>query len=412
MDKVIEVQQYAISKKDIIQSYIWTMARYDFSVHEKRIVYRIVELMQELLSGQKLNRDLRGSITKRLYDYTIKMPIAAFLVSEEDHNHFQAKKALRELSRKTVEYEDNNVWASIPIITFPKIWKNACEVEFVLHEDIYNAFMNFSKGYKKYEMITAMSFDSPNTMRFYEMFSKQRTPLTYTIKNLKLTFGVEKKYQRNTDFIKRVVEASKQELDEKSPYSFEYKPLKTGREFTSIKFFPTTTGNADEDYENRQLLKQIQPSTTITGLQMLDKLNQQYLTEHYKFSKPELQNNMALLQEAEKRMPDFLMFLSEVKAKANKAINPKGYLINAIKKRLNIKTEPKTAIKTAAQATVKNYKQKEKNKYGLTQERIKEYEAEHGSEAVRTLFEELEEGEKRHNAKTRTPQSIRELVKR
>jgi len=41
--------------KDVIQSYILTTAKYDFSVYEKRILYRLVELNQHLLEGRKLN---------------------------------------------------------------------------------------------------------------------------------------------------------------------------------------------------------------------------------------------------------------------------------------------------------------------------------------------------------------------
>lgn len=35
-----------IKNKDVLQSYIVTTARYDFSVYEKRILYRIVEVLQ------------------------------------------------------------------------------------------------------------------------------------------------------------------------------------------------------------------------------------------------------------------------------------------------------------------------------------------------------------------------------
>ena len=41
-----------IDKKELIQSYIITTAKYDFNVYEKRIVYRIVELLQEMLEGK------------------------------------------------------------------------------------------------------------------------------------------------------------------------------------------------------------------------------------------------------------------------------------------------------------------------------------------------------------------------
>ena len=38
--------------KNVIQSYMLTAARYDFSVYEKRILYRLVELAQAELQGK------------------------------------------------------------------------------------------------------------------------------------------------------------------------------------------------------------------------------------------------------------------------------------------------------------------------------------------------------------------------
>jgi len=69
--------------KDVIQSYIFTTAKYDYSVYEKRIIYRLVEMVQHTLEGKKLDNGF--SIQKTLYnDRIITMPINAFLAGEND----------------------------------------------------------------------------------------------------------------------------------------------------------------------------------------------------------------------------------------------------------------------------------------------------------------------------------------
>ena len=323
-------------KVEIIQSYIVTTARYDFSVYEKRILYRIVEMIQHLLQGMKLNKRYR--IDKQLIDlYDIQMPIAAFLKDENDKNHKLAKDALKSMSRKFFQYEDDKEWHEIPLISHPKIWKHESIVQFKLHEDIYDALMNFSKGFKKYELTTAFKFESVYAMRFYELFSKQRTPLTFSVEGLKAMFGIEKKYENTSDFIRWTIEAAQKELNKKSPYSFEYSPLKTGKKITSIRFFPVfIPENVDEEFEAQQLKKRISPAWDI------ERQNLQYLKEHYLFSSPEIRNNIDLFMRAQKEIPDLLLFMSEVKAKANQAANPKGYLINALRKKLGIKTTGKS----------------------------------------------------------------------
>ena len=48
-----------ITNKDVIQSYLMTVSKYNFSVYEKRILYRLVEAMQCELEGKKLNHGQR-----------------------------------------------------------------------------------------------------------------------------------------------------------------------------------------------------------------------------------------------------------------------------------------------------------------------------------------------------------------
>ena len=65
--------------------------------------------------------------------------------------------------------------------------------------------------------------------------SGQERPLIYTIEDLKIMFGVQDKYKRNPDFIKRIIVPAKEELDAKSPYSFERsEERRVGKECASM----------------------------------------------------------------------------------------------------------------------------------------------------------------------------------
>lgn len=52
-----------VVNKDQIQSYIMTTAKYDFSVYEKRILYRIVEMAQGELQGVRFTTDCKKNRT-------------------------------------------------------------------------------------------------------------------------------------------------------------------------------------------------------------------------------------------------------------------------------------------------------------------------------------------------------------
>jgi hypothetical protein len=209
-------------QKDIIQSYIITAAKYDFSVYETRVLLRIVECFQYLLEGKKLDKNF--VISKNLYgSVTITLPVSSLLLKKKDGNYTQIKKAFLSLLKKTIEFENGNIWEAISLIEKPKIIKYNRTVTFKLDPIIYNALLDFSKGYRKYELETAMTFNSVYAIRFYELFSGQTIPLTYKIETLREMFGLKNRYLAVHMFISRVIVSAKKELDLKSSYSFTYR---------------------------------------------------------------------------------------------------------------------------------------------------------------------------------------------
>ncbi|MCZ2609843.1 replication initiation protein, partial [Bacteroides fragilis] len=59
----------------------------------------------------------------------------------------------------------------------PEIKKNSGSVKFYVFDNIWRCLLDFTKGFKKYELITAMKFKSAYAMRFYELMSGQTKPL-------------------------------------------------------------------------------------------------------------------------------------------------------------------------------------------------------------------------------------------
>jgi plasmid replication initiation protein len=343
---------------DIIQSYILTGARYDFTVPQKRILYRIIELMQHYTEGRKLNH--RYSINKTMFDdVDIVMPISAFLKHQDDKNYQQAKEALLSLNLKVIQVEDEKTWQAFNLIERPKIKKGDSTVSLRIAPEIAKAFLNFSKGYTKYQLITAMEFESVYAMRFYELLSGQKNKITYSIAHLKALFGIEDKYvNRNPDFFRFVIDVAKKELDKHSPYSFVYEvdeKTKIGKRAVNLNFHPVyISENRDYDLEQHELQKQ-------TSIRFdLDKSIIDYLKENYFFSDQELKNNIQLFKLAQRKLPDFILTLSTLKAKALKANSSKGYIINSLKKILGIKGKGTTNHVVSEQMAVDMQKTLEK----------------------------------------------------
>ena len=326
-------------KTDIIQSFIITAARYDFSIYEKRILFRIIECFQYLLENKKLDKSF--SVKENLYgDITITLPLSSLLMKGKgDTNYVQIKKAFDSLLNKKISFENNKVWTKFTLIVKPEIIKYKRIVTFRLHQEVYEALLDFSKGYRKYELETARCFNSVYSMRFYELISGQNNSLTYTIDGLKVLFNIENKYKLVKDFIFNVIEPAKKELDLKSPFSFTYQlkyekervNLKGGRKkIIGIIFIPIYNAN------NRD--KVLAYRDKCRNIELLDILFKEekdaFLS--FGFNENELKTKYyALFQDINKaRKQGIVIFTSTIIEYAQKARNPKIYLIKALRKEI------------------------------------------------------------------------------
>ncbi len=313
--------------KNVVQSYIFTTAKYDFSVYEKRIIYRLVELVQDEVKGIMI-RDNLHKIEPTLFGREISMPISDILKEENDKNYTIAKKALGTLSEKFIIYENNEIWQKTPIITNPKIKKNDGISKFYVFNEIWESLLDFTKGYRKYELLTAMSFKSVYSMRMYELMSGQKRPLDLSFEDLKERFGFKDKYKLVGDFKRWVLDVAKKELDESSPYSFNYIEAKEGRKVVGFKFFPTfNPDNKDEKLYEAEIRSKVSASAQISR-EVYD-----YLRYSFEFKADEISKNKKTIIEGEKLIPDFIGFLSSLVGPSRTAKNRIGYVVNAIKKK-------------------------------------------------------------------------------
>lgn len=332
-----------IKNRELVQSYVLTTAKYDFSVYEKRVLYRIVEVLQAYLTGLKLNYNY--SVQEALYkdaDTEFSIELKAFLKGEADNNYEEVKKALKSLRNKTFEFETPYEWGVYGIIESPKIKK--CEskkyesfVTFKVTPLLLYAFMNFAKGFRKFELKIAMSLESTYSMRLYELMSKQKKPITYSIEELKSMFKVEKKYKDNNRFISQTIKVAKEELDNKSPYTFNIKENRGGRggKINSITFIPIYQPQFnDTELETHILQQQVSSRWTLSRQEV------EYLSNNFGFTEDELRKNTDTFKDIN-AVTDLLNELARIKAKINelnakgKGIsNVKGYVITSLRNSL------------------------------------------------------------------------------
>lgn len=362
-------------RKDVIQSYAMTVAKYHYHAWEKRVMYGLVDFMQQIVEGKKLSDDF--TIAKTVFgDREFKLSLSFFVPNTEmfagevEKGYPNLKNALKSLQKKIFEYNHNGEWASLSIIANPRIKKDGC-VTFIMAKEMIEAFLCFKEiltgkiQYKRYQLHTAMELKSIYSMRFYEIMSGNTEPITWSIENLKDRFGITDRYNDIKDFKKRVIRPAKAELDKKSPYSFDYKFEKLNqahpRKVTHITLIPVyISENRDKDLETKRINSKYKVNTNI--LDKLPVIVKDYLTRNFGFSVTELRNNSNLIENALKtqNIADFSDELANIKARAltENVKNPKGYVINALK--LMVKQSEDT--NKEKDTTIRTSKRGEKNK--------------------------------------------------
>ncbi len=335
MDNVQQSKE--LISKEVVESYIFTTVRHDFGIYSERLLLRLVELAQCEINGLdfKGGSDLGKVVVGEWGHAEITIPVRDILSGEDDSNYTKAKAAVRNLMGKFLEYEDNNTYKATHILNDVDVDKVAGQMTIQVNKNIWNAMLDFSKGFRKYELETATKLRGKYSLRIYKLVSKQTQPITYLIEDLRKMWGLTDKYRKVDDFIKNTIVAAKNELDKVSPYSFDYvlnasksAEVNKGRKgrpaITSVTFHPVRKF-ANESTDTAR--KSVNPSM------MLDREVNQLLINKFGFEWSGIRANITLFDIAQKEF-DLFEFLTKIAPSALRAANPQGYVVNSIKKHL------------------------------------------------------------------------------
>lgn len=337
--------------RDIIESYIFSTSKRSFTMYSERLLLRIVEAAQQQIAGANFRDGTSiGQVSiGPLGDAEIEIPIKDLLGAGNSTNYTQAKNAIIELMQSPYFVERPKMKNGKPVFNadgeqeFELLGRqilNSCEVNVkpgiavvTVNKDTWAAVLDFSKGFRKYDLEVAQSLTRPTSLRLFKLLSNQRYPITYTIEQLKVMWEMEDKYPDTYNFIKRTIEPAQKELDEKAPWSFDFvkntaagAPENKGRAgkkaVTSITFIPRRKVTA---LSTSAIMKQFHPSDLL-GRETYDDL-----LRRFGFSHQGIVNNMIYFETAKKAGLDIQSFLGKVAPKALRAPNCPAYVIKSLK---------------------------------------------------------------------------------
>ncbi|MDE3744021.1 replication initiation protein [Maribacter polysaccharolyticus] len=234
-EKQLQVYNPKTAPKNINQPYSLTrqLQSFDYSIHELRIVFRILEMIKKHQftdQGAQLELDNRVQF---------QYPVSAFMV-DGHKNHDKVREAIKNLRDKSIaqdvvmEIYEKGVKKSIPgekfsaLIEDPIYAKNNSYVQFHISSDWFHFLTDLVHGYTPYVSNIAFQCSRLETVKFYQFISHwfKQGGRTLKMNSFKKEFGIPKTY--NVSKIEsRILRPIKQELDRLSDKSFNYTILYT-----------------------------------------------------------------------------------------------------------------------------------------------------------------------------------------
>ncbi len=290
-------------------------------LYELRIWIKIVERANQVLDG-RLACKYTYTDTDVLDEHLL-FDIDSCDVMDDKSNHYElVKDAVRKLSTHLIEHYDksNRIWMSSPLIYDSCIILGTGRITFHVARWVFEYILNFSRGFCRYYLESAMKLKRSNTIIMYMLTCNLSQTISYNIDVLKAITGDSDKYKNNHDYIKKVINVACDELQAENLNGYTYNVIKRGCKIVSIEFKPV----------RRQVEETAQVTARLPLSSICDYALKTYLVNQCDFSIRELGAHKDLLNKYSK-LPGWQEDLLAIVERQRKRRAGKGYIINAIK---------------------------------------------------------------------------------
>ena len=333
VEQVTEYQEFSPSKvnRNVIQSYIFSTSRSRFNIVQMRILYRLVEFAQSEVEGLLIKNNL-CRIEHSLRHVDITLPITS-VIPEGSKHYEHARAAIKRMMHEECEFYDSEkkTWHASPVIYNVAMADRKGVIEFSVADFVWDSLLDFTYGYRQYELGTVLALKTANSMKMYTLISGQKYPIYYSFEQLRSMFGLSGKYEQSSDIIKRLIKPCKDELDRSCPWSYDYKPRKEGRANVGVLFIPyEVEANKDKNLQRKQLLAQVPSSLLFSHIY-------EYMRYQLQFSPKEINGNKQLLEDCSKHLTNVMEILASLRSRRRNedgTMKGKGWIIMALKSEL------------------------------------------------------------------------------
>lgn len=157
------------------------------------------------------------------------------------------KQLLNELMKEVIYFKEikengkNAIWGKYNLISGYEYDDETEEFTVACSERVYDLLVSYLEiGYTPINVENYLVLKNSYAKRMYDLlrlWSGTKNKINYTISELKELLMLENKYNKYSDFKRKVIDSSVNELNKTNIFEIAYKENKTGRKVTNIDFF-------------------------------------------------------------------------------------------------------------------------------------------------------------------------------
>lgn len=309
---------------NVVQNYLVSIMRGNFSLYETRLFTKIVLQANTVIKGRRATTLMGKAISADGINANMAIPISD-IISDGSHDYESVIDAAGKLQDKTIEYYDRKTkkWTYYRdhLINNVRYTEGSGVIRFTVSMWLLEYILDFIGGnFSMYDFQNALKLPSAYAVRLYWLTCSMTAPVNYPLQMLRDMLGVGDKYRQNRDFIKRCISTPCKLLEKYSLNGFTFRKG-TGRgKKACLVFSPVKR----QSQSTSQLVAQASISAWVKP-----HVRNYLLTAAY-FDNKELNSNKDTLFQFCK-LPDCEDRIVRIVHRSREKSAGKGYIINAMK---------------------------------------------------------------------------------
>lgn len=157
---------------------------------------------------------------------------------KDQSKYTEIPKITKKLLQKAFEIQQGNKIIQLSWLSSAEYDKGTGMVELEFSPKLKPYMLGLKEFFTTYQLRNILELTCKYSIRLYEIFKSNEYRQTLKMELIELfnILKLSKAYSEYFDLKKRILEPAKKELSEKTDIEFDYKPIKTGRKVTALKF--------------------------------------------------------------------------------------------------------------------------------------------------------------------------------